>query len=57
MLHRFALSQNFLNPISPMTTISYLLLIRSSVKLSVYKLLGQVMTRLVNAVQAAGATS
>jgi hypothetical protein len=50
----FSLSQNFPNPFNPSTTLHYGLPSRSRVRLQVFNILGQVVTDLVNADQAAG---
>ena len=41
----FQLEQNYPNPFNPVTTISYLLPIRSEVRLTIYNILGEEITR------------
>jgi hypothetical protein len=53
-LKKFSLSQNFPNPYNPSTTIHYGLPVRSSVRLTIYNMLGQRVSELVNAEQDAG---
>ncbi len=48
------LSQNFPNPFNPETVIKYDLPTRSSVRLNIYNVLGQLVTTLVNSEQPAG---
>jgi hypothetical protein len=50
----FRLDQNFPNPFNPETTISFSLPTRSRVKLSVYNILGQELTVLMDGMQEAG---
>ena len=50
----YTLEQNYPNPFNPATTIKYTLPYQSSVKLSVYNMLGEVITELVNEVQETG---
>ena len=50
----FALEQNYPNPFNPSTTIKYSISSDGFVKLSVYNLLGEEVTRLVNHEQKAG---
>lgn len=50
----FALSQNYPNPFNPSTVINYDLPVNGEVKLIIYNMLGQEVTKLVNAKQEAG---
>jgi photosystem II stability/assembly factor-like uncharacterized protein len=54
MPRAFALMQNYPNPFNPTTTIRYGLVQASDVILTIYNLLGQEVTRLVDDVQGAG---
>jgi len=51
---RFALEQNYPNPFNPSTTIRYSVGRRSSVVVGVFNLVGQLIVKLVDRVQAAG---
>jgi hypothetical protein len=50
----FQLDQNYPNPFNPSTTIQYRLPTRSSVRLVIYNVLGQIVNELVNTEQQAG---
>jgi len=50
----YSLEQNYPNPFNPATTIKYTLPNHSSVKLSIYNTLGEIVTELVNEVQETG---
>ena len=51
---KFNLAQNYPNPFNPTTVINYQLSVQSSVELSIYNLLGEKMTTIVNMIQPAG---
>jgi hypothetical protein len=51
---KFTLYQNYPNPFNPSTTIQYGLPARSSVRLVIYNILGQVVSELINTEQQAG---
>ena len=53
----FTLNQNYPNPFNPSTTIQYILPARSTVRLIIYNVLGQVMKELINTEQQAGQQS
>jgi outer membrane protein assembly factor BamB len=53
----YALAQNYPNPFNPSTKIQYVLPVRSTVRLIIYNLLGQVVNELLNAEQQAGVQS
>jgi hypothetical protein len=53
----FALAQNYPNPFNPSTTIRYSLTSRSTVRLQVFNVLGQVVAELTNGEQSAGEQS
>ncbi len=53
----FELSQNYPNPFNPSTTIHYGLPVRSTVRLVIYNILGQLVQELVNTEQPAGMQS
>jgi M6 family metalloprotease-like protein len=50
----FSLGQNYPNPFNPSTTIQYGLPLRSTVRLIIYNVLGQVVKELINTEQSAG---
>ncbi len=50
----YTLKQNFPDPFNPSTTIQYALPVRSTVKLVIYNIVGQVVKELVHAEQSAG---
>jgi flagellar hook assembly protein FlgD len=50
----YSLAQNFPNPFNPSTTLKYGLPARSTVRLIIYNLLGQVVKEMVNTEQQAG---
>jgi hypothetical protein len=54
MVSGFALLQNFPNPCNPATTITYQVLERSEVRLTIFDILGKEVITLVNATQPAG---
>ncbi len=54
---RFRLNQNYPNPFNPITTIEYMIPKSSTVKLSVYDMLGNHVVDLVNSAQTAGNNS
>ncbi|MGD1044906.1 MAG: choice-of-anchor D domain-containing protein [Bacteroidota bacterium] len=53
----YSLAQNYPNPYNPSTTIQYGLPVRSTVRLVIYNILGQVIKELVNIEQQAGIQS
>jgi fibronectin type 3 domain-containing protein len=53
----FSLSENYPNPFNPSTTLTYGLPVRSTVRLVIYNVLGQVVKELINTEQQAGIQS
>ena len=54
ILGKYSLNQNYPNPFKPSTTIQYGLPSRSTVRLIIYNILGQVVKVLINAEQKSG---
>jgi hypothetical protein len=54
IVNEFVLKQNYPNPFNPSTTIQYGLPARSTVRLVIYNILGQVVSDLINTEQSAG---
>jgi hypothetical protein len=50
----FSLKQNYPNPFNPSTTIQYGLPVRSTVRLVIYNMLGQVVKEMIHSEQQAG---
>jgi len=53
-ISEFRLNQNYPNPFNPSTTINYSLPFESNVKITIFNLLGEVVTELVNSGQQSG---
>ena len=51
---KFLLKQNYPNPFNAITTIEYTLLMKSSVNMVVYNMMGQVVSELINSIQEKG---
>jgi len=53
----YSLQQNYPNPFNPVTTLKYSLVKESLVKITIYDLMGNVITNLINQNQIAGSKS